>query len=171
MALVLETGAGLSDAETYASVSEADAYFALHGSPSEWTDATTAAKEVALRSAADYLDRMYGRRYVGSKLTVAQRLLWPRWAAEVDSIILDATLIPRQLKEATAEAALRHIRFGSDGLMPDISEPGIVTQETIEVGSLKTSTVWSSGRIQVKDLVTVRLLIAPLCAYGMSERA
>ncbi len=38
MALIVEDGTGLANAESYLSVADADAYFLAHGNPSDWVD-------------------------------------------------------------------------------------------------------------------------------------
>lgn len=77
MALVVETGEGLPDAEVYISVADAEAYLASRGNTA-WGELSEPAKEASLRQAADYLAAMYGRRWCGHRATDGQALDWPR---------------------------------------------------------------------------------------------
>lgn len=67
MALIVENGQGLRNAESYASVSYIDAYLAALGRTTEngWATALTAGKEGAARAATQYLDLRWGSRLRG----------------------------------------------------------------------------------------------------------
>jgi hypothetical protein len=78
MALVLtkETGAGLSNANSYASAVDGDAYHEAHLYASAWTGASTATKEAALVMATRLIDGCY--QFNGRKVSSTQALQWPR---------------------------------------------------------------------------------------------
>ena len=78
MSLIVEDGTGRADAESYASVSVADAYHTARGNTAWAALATTALKEAALRKATDYLGQTYGLRWKGYRMTTTQALDWPR---------------------------------------------------------------------------------------------
>ena len=67
MALIVEDGTGVSGAESYISVVDADDYHTNHGNTS-WGSADTTAKEIALRKASEYLDGKYGKRWLGIRM-------------------------------------------------------------------------------------------------------
>lgn len=96
MALVVEDGTGLADAEAYIAVADADAYHAARGNAA-WAALATEAKEAALRLGADYMGAVYGLRWCGARLTTTQALDWPR----------DAEGVPAAVVRANAELALR----------------------------------------------------------------
>lgn len=96
MALVVEDGTGLADAEAYISVADADTYFAARGNAT-WAALTTEAKEQALRLGADYMGAVYGPRWCDDRLTATQALDWPRGVQGV----------PEAVKRANAELAVR----------------------------------------------------------------
>lgn len=80
MALIVEDGTGKSDAESLASVAEADAYHTSRGNL-PWIndpDMTEAAKEQALRRASDYIMQVYRLRWDGTRTSSSQALDWPR---------------------------------------------------------------------------------------------
>lgn len=115
MSLVVEDGTGLPDAESYASVSQADAYFAARGVVA-WAG-TTEAKEQALRRATDYMSATFGLLWRSQRSKSAQALDWPRvgWAG-----------VPETIKRACMELALR--AQGLD-LAPDVGAQ--VKRETV----------------------------------------
>jgi len=78
MALVLikETGAGLSDANSYASAADGDAYHEAHVYASAWTAAPTGSKEKALAMATRLIDGLF--QFNGFKRISTQALQWPR---------------------------------------------------------------------------------------------
>ena len=75
-ALVKETGAGLFNSNSYASVADADLYHAGHLYASTWTGATSAQKSVALVMATRLIDAEY--QFNGTRTTANQALQWPR---------------------------------------------------------------------------------------------
>lgn len=75
MALVVEDGTGLANADSYVSAADATAYHELF-SNAAWASAASDAKDVALRKATQYLDSHY--KFKGVPRTVSQALSWPR---------------------------------------------------------------------------------------------
>lgn len=128
MALVVETGAGLSNAESYLSVTDADTYHTNRGN-SAWTGSSTV-KESALRKATQYLDVTYN--WKGDIKSTTQALNWPR-----DNVIdsngrtFDDT-VPQKIKDATAELALASL---SADLLTVTSNSDYVKRE--KVGELE----------------------------------
>ena len=154
---VVEDGTGKSNADSYISVADADQYFENHNNPSDWTGATQSEKEMALRNATQYLDSYYGARWRGRKklLEEDQSLDWPRYEAYDDNDRwIDSETLPAKLLEATAESGLRDITE-TDGLLPDIDEPGTVKKYSVQVGPIKEATEWQGGK---KDYKRFRLI-------------
>lgn len=102
MALTVETGAGLANADALISVADAATYLTAVGDTT-WVSASTAAKEAALRRATQYLDTQYTWR--GVQLTSTQALEWPRSIDIGDGRAY--TWPVRQIREACAELAVR----------------------------------------------------------------
>lgn len=103
LTLIPEDGTGLSTANSFASVAEADAYHEGHLYASTWTGAATGTKEAALVMATRLIDRR--TNWVGDKLTGDQALAWPRENAEVDGHEVASNVVPQPVKDATAELA------------------------------------------------------------------
>lgn len=74
MSLIVETGAGIPGANTYAALADADAYHAARNNVA-WAAATTNAREAALIVATDYFEAFY--RSPEPRLTASQGLQWP----------------------------------------------------------------------------------------------
>jgi len=102
VAIIVEDGTGLTTAETYVSVAVALTYHSTMGNTA-WAAATTAAQEIALRRAAQYIDHRF--RFRGERLDSDQALEWPRVGYEADNR-LEAWPVAA-LKGACCEAALR----------------------------------------------------------------
>ncbi len=125
--LIVEDGTGLSNANSYASLEEADTYHSLRGN-SLWTGEDSV-KEAALIRATSSIDGMYARYWPGTRATKEQALDWPR----VDAYDRDGYLetgLPRQVVNATIEAALI-----------ELQTPGTLTSELDRGGAIKREKV------------------------------
>lgn len=136
--MALITTKGASDANSYVSLAEANAYFETRLNSSDWTSASDPNKEKALASACRIIDM---QAFKGSKVYTTsvgdpnyQKLQWPRYADDSDTYMLgiphlmstkdsnewvDSTnvpIIPEKLKLAQCEQALFMLRHmeGSD---------------------------------------------------------
>lgn len=109
MSLIVETGEGLANANSYASIAEANAYF-LERNDAEWAALTDSAKGASLINATEFLDSTFADAYSGSKSTYEQALQWPRIDAISDRFDLASNIVPREIKIATYQMALRASR-------------------------------------------------------------
>lgn len=122
LTLVVEDGTGKSDANSYVSVADCDAYHDKHLYATDWTSASGSTKDKALAMATMAIDA--NMDYYGWKKTSDQALLWPRVRVN-DKEIYDVTVgadlsvsnyyfneneIPQQLKDATCEMARELIK-------------------------------------------------------------
>ncbi len=102
--MTINATVGSADANSYGTLAEANAYFAVRQS-ANW-DGSDAHKEMALIKAAQFLDNVYRGRWLGQKATQIQALAWPRgWVVDVDGYGLSAETIPKEVKYAQFEAA------------------------------------------------------------------
>ena len=160
MPLVVEDGSGLPTAEAFVSAAEADAYFAARGAPATWSGSSDTQKEAALRQATDFLEALAGDRWLGTRATSAQRLAFPRDGVVVDGVALGRAPLPRALREACCEAALR-ARSETNGLMPDV-EGASVAEEEAGVGPLRERVRYAGSKGPAKTFARVEALLAPL---------
>ena len=104
-AVVKETGEGLADANSYASVDDGDAYHAGHLYATAWTSATTEKKTAALVMATRLIDAEY--QFGGGRAVATQSLQWPRRQCRIPDEIeaLPANAVPKAVIKATCELA------------------------------------------------------------------
>lgn len=105
MALTVEDGTGLSDANVYTSLAFDDAYHDDRGN-TKWEDASVADRESAKIRATDYIDKRWGVWFKGRKSSSTQARQWPRISA-VDNNGYVLSGVPVLLQWASAEYALR----------------------------------------------------------------
>ena len=136
MALIVETGAGLSDADSYISEADATAYLTSIGKSDAW-DAIDD-KEAALRLATSYLLQRYRGRWLGNRRFITQALDWPRYGVVLEDSpggfggyepLYDIDKVPPEVKQACALLALKT----ADGDL--VSDIGRLTQSE-SVGSI-----------------------------------
>jgi hypothetical protein len=100
----LVTTPGSASANSYCSVSDADAYHAGHLYASTWNSASVTSKESALLWATRLLDEQVD--WFGTKTYADGALRFPRLAVfDRDGYEFDGTVIPGWLENATAELA------------------------------------------------------------------
>jgi hypothetical protein len=164
--LILETGAGLATANSYATAAEAATYFDGLNATSAWTAATTDQKEKALRMATQWLDSSYGQAWIGTRSTSAQALDWPRtYAYDAAGELLEA-VVPAKLKHATIELASRYVSDPAS-FLPDVAagEAGVL-EESVSVGPISTTTRFAGTKTEA---VTFTKVLALLQSSGLLE--
>lgn len=179
MSFVTETGEGLSNATSYVSVAEADAYHEQFGNL-DWPEtdleaedegaAIIALKELALNKATRAVDLLFGQRYASyPAFPTTQSLLFPRALFYINSYQpITNTSIPRLLKDAVAEIAL--MVFKGEEIYPDVSESRMITEQSVKIGDLQTSTKYA-GTVTDENLqgfYKIELLLGPLLALPSS---
>jgi hypothetical protein len=151
MALVVEDGTGLANANSYASVADADAYHELRGN-SVWTEAADSDKEIALVRATDYIDLS---SFKGEAEEPGQALQFPRHDLYNRNGEQVGGTVPVEIERACYEYALSSFTASGDlqelTPTPDQSEPRALTLERNKVGTLETEQRFdSSAGIRVK---------------------
>ena len=128
--LIVETGAGLSNANSYATLAEANTYHETRLHVSDWTSASDANKETALMWATRSIDNMI--HWNGAVSTDDQALQWPREGViDRNGNAIENDEIPTFLKYATSEFA--RLLIASDR-MADSDTAGF---KELEVGTLR----------------------------------
>lgn len=149
MTLVVTPGA--SDADSYASIAEADAYLALVGGA--WTG-TNADKEMALRRATAWIDATYEGRWGGwRKNGRDQALSWPRYGVyDAEGFVVAFDAIPAEIRNATCQAAARELAKPG-ALAPDVVSGTIARRK--KVGPLEVEYAGSGGAYEMVPTLTV----------------
>lgn len=142
MALIVEDGTGMDDAESYISVADADAYFAARGY-TNWATMSEAEKEQALRRGTDFMVQAYRLRWKGTRVSAEQALDWPRNWVEFEDyayvtmngaqviggfLYYPSNEVPEEVKRACAEMAFR---AAAGDLAPDLGRRTI--REKVDV--------------------------------------
>lgn len=141
MAFVVEDGTGVSNANSYALVADADAYWADRGNTA-WAALSNSNKQIALVKATDYIDNRFGGRMIGTKATETQALEFPRIDTGNDvwdyDTIEEEGVIPIALQRATFEYAdrARVAELAPDPVMDDAGVSMVTVKE--EIGPIKT---------------------------------
>ncbi|NLS03616.1 hypothetical protein HGP14_09620 [Rhizobium sp. P32RR-XVIII] len=163
MALIVEDGSGMTDADAFISVEYADAYHSAMVNAT-WTG-DVALKEGAIRRATAFLSNSY--QWQGYKRQGRpQALAWPRvdvtdregWGVAFDAV-------PVEIQKATAEVALREL-VSPGSMNPDFLASEQVKREKIgqiEVEYLNANASAQSAR---PILLIVQDIIGPLLCKG-----
>jgi len=158
MAIVVEDGTLVTDANAYITVQFFREWHAARGIAAAATDAgsyTTALIEAAIVKATDYVDKRFGTKFVGELRDSDQSLMWPRsdaWTNQGDYI--QTTTIPKELKRAVVEYSLIALKLGDllplpansfNTVDPDTGETtvakgGLVQRESQKVGPIEEET-------------------------------
>lgn len=105
LTLTVEDGTGLANANSFASLAEANSYHegivAAHRSV--WDSASDTTKSESLVMATRLLDRQ--TQWIGERKLSTQALSWPRNEAECDGHEVLSTIVPQPVKDATSELA------------------------------------------------------------------
>ena len=158
MALIVETGAGVTDAEAYASASDLTAFAAKYGIT---LPAGDPAKEVLLRKGADFLESLESR-FKGSRVDSLQALAWPR----SDVFLFGATeaLATGTLPDALVKAQLQ---LACDAITVDLQPTGTgqeVVRKKVDVLEVEFAKR-GSGSI-IPELNKAMGILAPLFNDG-----
>jgi hypothetical protein len=169
--LVQETGAGITGANTYVLVADADAYF-VQTNNTIWANLDPAAQKPAyLVAAVRYMQQMYRRRWQGLRYVTTQTLDWPRWNVMQFDVgggygpypfYYQPTVIPQEIKDAQCELA---VRVANGDLYPDITR----METSVAVGSLKVT--YDNTKPANTVFAAVELLLAPFfVSAGISSQ-
>ena len=97
--MAIDATANGASADSYATVAEGDTYHDNHLYATDWTGATTANKEKALKMATRILDEKID--WSGTKTTDSQALAWGRSDVLDDGYSVSSTIVPEPVKNAT----------------------------------------------------------------------
>lgn len=132
MPVTLVEAVGSATANTYATLTEADAFAVARVNSAAWTAATDDQKKSALVQATRLLDRVF--HWVGKATTSTQALMWPRnGMVTATGYAMDDNVIPQQLKDAESEWAIRLIE---DSSIVDDNEAVKLGLQRIKVGPI-----------------------------------
>jgi len=168
MAIIKEDGSIVANANSYVTVAEANAYFALVNN-AVWDPLDPTDQKVPyLILAVKFMQQRYRLRWQGYRTNVSQKLDWPRTLVakpDVGSgygsypVYYGINDIPQEVKDAQCELA---VRIANGDLNPDISPEDVA--DTIKVGPI--SVTYSKNGPASTVFVAVEQLLMPL--FGLS---
>lgn len=169
--LVVETGAGVANADSYGTLAQLDAYHVQRGNTA-WAALTEHLKEVAARDATDYMFQVYVSAWKGVRMTATQGLDWPRGFVYTIPYLNGATgsypylvaddIVPTEVFRAFAELALK---ASTAELNPDLAKD-IVSQT---VGPI--STTYATSSPQYKRYRSIDMMLRPYLATQSAVNA
>lgn len=129
MALIVEDGTGLANADAFISLADAESYY-LSQYGVAWSG-DNGAKEAAIRRATRYLD---GLMWIGSRLNGRdQSLSWPRTGViDCDGDEVDSDSVPVEVVDSNALLAFFELT-NPDGLSPAVTLSQIAKREKVDV--------------------------------------
>ncbi len=125
MALVVEDGTGLANAESYISVADATTRHANLGNTAWAALASDTLREQALRRATDFMLQSFRQRWIGQRRLITQALDWPRYGVDVDGFYVPSDSVPADIANACADLALK---AAAGDLAPDLTR-GVVRRK------------------------------------------
>jgi hypothetical protein len=169
MALILEDGTVVANANSYVTVADADTYHALYAN-TDWAAVASQDKEDACIIATQAVDLIFGEQFASFKYQDVQSLLWPRYSFyTVDGNLIQYNQIPSNLKVAVYQLALLHTQGNT--LVADLDPASYATEESLKVGELSISRKYKQAvdrtidrkvslilRPVLKDLKSVRMV-------------
>lgn len=164
MAIIVEDGSIVTNANSFIDIDYLEAYAEARGFLLPTTDAI---KEQYLLIAMDYLTQ-YRSQFKGSKVEEDQPLLWPRKEVYIDNVLFSQTSIPQELKLAQA-----HLVVEQQKRVPLFPKPvtstteGLVIEKT--VGPLTKKFAGNASQLNTLanpskpiKIAAVEMFLAPL---------
>tara|TARA_A100000171_G_C2140369_1_gene154931 strand:- start:3043 stop:3552 length:510 start_codon:yes stop_codon:yes gene_type:complete len=124
MALVVEDGSIVANADSYISLADARTRATVLGVSISSTDGTA---ELQLQQATIYNDRKWRAKFQGFKVLQTQSLQWPRTGVEIDGYLVDSDEIPQEVIDAQIYTAA-HLETGT-ALYPDNDGKNVKMEE------------------------------------------
>jgi hypothetical protein len=150
---VVETGEGLSDANSYISVEEFKELSDLFGY--DYSDIADNRIQSFLIRATIILDSEYRSDFPGNRKVSGQALEWPRdEAVYIDGESIDDDIVPKEIKYAMVE--LLYILNAGGNVQPTISTSGTLSHERKRVeGAVEIEQRYRSDYNYRRDVYTV----------------
>lgn len=171
MAFIVETGAGVANANAYIDDIFADAHFGDRGF-TIWVQLLLAEKQQAIVRATDYMGQMFS--WAGERVNGAQALDWPRKGVYLHEVLIASNSIPLLLKQACAEIAIR-AAAGPLLLDPSVDSTGrLLGKDVQRVGPVETEKTYiARGQMAIperyKRFPQVERMLAPLVVSAGQE--
>ncbi len=160
MALIIEDGSGVDNANSYDTIDNMKAYATARGLTLTGT-ATVIEQRVAV--VMDYLESLRNR-YKGVKTVSTYALQWPREGVLIDGVAIANNIIPTELKQAEAQLVYE-VQEGAT-LTPNSEGPFITREKIDELETeysekIKTGSVERLGKVESLLAVLLNTFFGP----------
>lgn len=167
MAIIVEDGTGIFNANSYNSAAEFKSYWVAVGY--DFSSYTNSEIEIALIRATRYVESRFRNVFYGWRQTDTQALSWPRTGVLVNWLPLDGT-VPISLKNAINEYAKRALPATAE-LSPDPADTDstgqIIKRARKKIGPIETETEYMGGSGQIiKPYPSADRWLADLLSMG-----
>jgi hypothetical protein len=171
--LVVEDGTGIANANSYVDRDYVDAYHLEMGN-TDWVMKSSTYEsdpsesdldgDRAMIRGARSLDRIFGNSWKGLQTFYGtQGLNWPRTGVDYEGNAIERNELPRELKHAQCEAALRE-KVSPGSLLPDLERGGAIRK--VKAGSVEV--VYESGAPSTTIFQPIELILSKLL-FGDDE--
>jgi hypothetical protein len=145
--MALDATVGGASSNSYVTQADATTYFGHRFDATEWTNASSDNRNIALMMATARLEQ---EEYTGLRVDDDQRLKWPRYGVYVDNVYQEETAVPRPIKEATYELApIKEatyelaLAFLKDSTL--LADTGLEGFQSVKLGELDVTPRFRSG--------------------------
>lgn len=163
MTMIVEDGTGLTNSNSYASLSEAEDYLTIKGAFGEsWFELGSSEQEFYLQWSSRLLDQR--ANFVGSKYVQESALRWPRQGAvDRDGISLPYDEIPVRIKDATIEIAYHLLSKGLDPSgQPTTDSSGKIKKIKADVVEIEYESVKAVSEVAMYFPFGINQLLSPI---------
>src|SRR5262245_24784687 len=148
MACTIDAAVGGENANSFASIADADTYHETHPYADTWTNASEDEKCRALQTATRLLDRWY--EWNGHVSSTGQRLLWPRRAVTGrNGFLVPSDELPEDIVHGTAELA-RQVLDADRTADSDVERQGL---RALKAGSVELDFAGTASANPIPDAV------------------
>jgi hypothetical protein len=162
MALIVETGTGASDSDSYISLADARAYGVKYGYTLPVDDTQA---DIFLRKGALYVDLFEGS-FSGERLVDTQALAWPRVnafkCAGRDQVVLPSDSVPIEIQNAQVIAA----HYYAAGVNVRANDDGLAIASEEVVGAVKVAYFDNGKTGATIEITEADDMLANLLCFG-----
>jgi hypothetical protein len=145
MALVVEDGTVVPNADALVSRAFVDAYNVNYVNSSTWVALSDDAKDRAIRQGTQFVVSRYEGRWKGYIVDFDQTMPWPRYyCTDAEGLTVQQGTIPLKVMQAVAEIS---IKAAGTTLFDDQTITGSLTLERKKVGPLEIEKRWNGASV------------------------
>lgn len=156
MALVVEDGTQVANANSYVSLADARTYAAARGVTLPAVDLDC---EILAIKAMDYIEAQRDK-YKGNRVASTQALQWPRTGVVIDTFDITETSIPRELINAQVQTMIE--LFSGREVMPTSADSRVKIRE--KIGPIEDE--WAEYGSMTPSFPKIDSLLLPLFKLG-----